>query len=118
VDIQGRCLVLRQQLLVRGEPCLADRRCGGPYRRRLREASAFTKLKPTTELQIVSRPDEDQTGQPNDTREAAPPIKTVEKAPADPGATECKKYFPSVGETLRMGEQPTLSYLQQRAWRT
>ena len=66
----------------------------------------------------MSRPDEDQTGQPNDTREAAPPIKTVEKAPADPGATECKKYFPSVGETLRMGEQPTLSYLQQRAWRT
>jgi hypothetical protein len=36
-----------------------------------------------------------------------------------PGAklTECKKYFPSVGETLRMNEQPTLSYLQQRAWR-
>ena len=91
-----------------------------PLPSRLREASAFTKLKPTTELQIVSRPDEDQTGQPNDTREAAPPIKTVEKAPADPGATECKKYFPSVGETPypAMGEQPTLSYLQQRAWRT
>ena len=71
-----------------------------PLPSRLREASAFTKLKPTTELQIVSRPDEDQTGQPNETREAAPPIKTVEKAPADPGATECKKYFPSVGETL------------------
>jgi hypothetical protein len=63
---------------------------------------AFAKLKPTTELQIVSRPDEDQTAQPNDTREAAPPIKTVEKAPASPGAkpAECKKYFPSVGETL------------------
>jgi hypothetical protein len=63
---------------------------------------AFAKLKPTTELQVVSRPDEEQTGQPNDTREAAPPLKTVEKAPADPGAkpSECKKYFPSVGETL------------------
>src|SRR5438105_3290318 len=59
---------------------------------------AFAKLKPTTELQIVSRPDDDQTGQP----QATPPIKTVEKAPAGPGAkpTDCKKYFPSVGETL------------------
>lgn len=63
---------------------------------------AFAKLKPTTELQIVSRPDDDQTGQSKDTPQAAPPIKTVEKAPAGPGAkpTDCKKYFPSVGETL------------------
>jgi hypothetical protein len=62
----------------------------------------FAKLKPTTELQIVSRPDDDQTGQPKDAPEAAPPIKTVEKASAGPGAkpTDCKKYFPSVGETL------------------
>ena len=62
----------------------------------------FAKVKPTTEQQVVSRLDEDQTGQPKDTREAAPPIKTVETAPADPGAkpTECRKYFPSVGETL------------------
>ena len=61
---------------------------------------AFAKLKPTAELQVVTRPDEDQTGQPNDTREA--PTKTVETAPISPGAkpTECKKYFPSVGETL------------------
>jgi hypothetical protein len=63
---------------------------------------AFAKLKPTTELQIVSRPDNDQTGQSKDRPEAAPPIKTVETAPAGPGAkpTDCKKYFPSVGETL------------------
>ena len=62
---------------------------------------AFAKLKPTTELQIVSRPDGDETGQPRDVREA-PPLRTVETAPAAPRTkpTECKRYFPSVGETL------------------
>jgi hypothetical protein len=62
--------------------------------------AAFAKLKPTTELQIASRPDDDQTGQPKDTSEAASPIKMVETAPAGAMPTECKKYFPSVGETL------------------
>ena len=38
-----------------------------------------------------------------DSPQAAPPIKTVEKAPARPPRakpTDCKKYFPSVGEMV------------------
>jgi hypothetical protein len=64
--------------------------------------AAFAKLKPTTELQVVSRPDDDQTGQPKDTFEAAPPTRTVDKAAAGPAAkaADCRRYFPSVGETL------------------
>jgi hypothetical protein len=68
---------------------------------------AFASLKPTTEQQVAREESDNLAGEPKDTPAAAAPVKTVGKSPALPqgGAaaaksTDCKKYFPSVGEMV------------------
>lgn len=64
---------------------------------------AFATLKPTTEQQVARKEIENEGGQSKDTPMAAAPIRTVEtSSPGTPAAkaTDCKKYFPSVGEMV------------------
>jgi hypothetical protein len=56
----------------------------------------FASLKPTTEQQVARKETENSGGQSKDAPAAATPI----KASSGAKPTECKKYFPSVGEMV------------------
>jgi hypothetical protein len=62
----------------------------------------FATLKPTTEQAVARKEIDNEGSQSKDATAAAAPIKTVDTTPAQQGAagakaTDCKKYFPSVG---------------------
>ena len=112
VDLQERLLVLRQLQLVRDGRHLAHQRAGGAEVRRLRDRPGLRREdrahgRPGQRAEGARRGAEScaQDARPaGQDREKAPAEESAQLAPPADGnavrASECKKYFPSVGEML------------------
>ena len=112
LDVQERRLDLWQLPLVRGGRHLAHQCAGGAKVRRLRDRSGVRR-QDRAHGRSSQRAEGDRRGAESCAKTLAPPVKTAEKAPAEESAqlalpadgnavraSECKKYFPSVGEML------------------